>query len=68
MLVSITKSAAAVLLVGSALLVGTQDARAQMSTDDAYDAAMNKCENVMQGQRSFCMINAENDYKKAASR
>jgi len=65
MLVSITKSAAAVLLVGSALLVGSQDARADMMAEDSYNAAMKKCENVMQGQRSFCMLNATNQYKAA---
>lgn len=65
MLVSITKSVAAVLLVGSALLVGSQDARAQMSADDAYNAAMDKCQNVMQGQQSYCMINALNQHKAA---
>ena len=65
MLVSITKSAAAVLLVGSALLVGSQDARADMMAENNYNAAMDKCQNVMQGQQSFCMINALNQYKAA---
>ena len=65
MLVSITKSAAAVLLVGSALLVGSQYARADMMAENSYNAAMDKCQNVMQGQRSFCMINAHNQYKAA---
>jgi L-ascorbate metabolism protein UlaG (beta-lactamase superfamily) len=65
MLVSITKSAAAVLLVGSALLVGSQYARADMMAEDSYNAAMDKCQNVMQGQRSFCMMNALDQYQAA---
>lgn len=65
MLVSITKSAAAVLLVGSALLVGSQDVRADMMAEDNYNAAMDKCQNLPQGQQSFCMINATNQYKAA---
>ncbi len=63
MFVSITKSAAAVLLLGSALLLGTPDARAQMSAEDAFRAASDKCENLMQGQRSSCMIDAYHQYK-----
>lgn len=65
MLVSITKSAAAVLLVGSALLVGSQYARADMMAEDSYNAALDKCQNLPQGQQSFCMINATNQYKAA---
>jgi hypothetical protein len=65
MLVSITKSAAAVLLVGSALLVGSQNARADMMAGDSYEAAMEQCQSLMKGQRSFCMINAENQYQAA---
>jgi hypothetical protein len=65
MLVSITKSAAAVLLVGSALLVGSQNARADMMAGDRYEAAMEQCQSLMKGQRSFCMINAENQYQAA---
>jgi carotenoid cleavage dioxygenase-like enzyme len=68
MLVSITKSAAAVLLVGSALLVGSQNARADMMAEDNYNAAMEQCQNVMQGQRSFCMRNALNQYKAAKAK
>ena len=63
MLVSITKSAAAVLLVGSAVLVGAQNARADMMAGDSYEAAMEQCQSLMKGQRSFCMINAYNQYK-----
>jgi len=65
MLVSITKSAAAVLFVGSALLVGSQYARADMMAENSYNAAMDKCQNLPQGQQSFCMINATNQYKAA---
>jgi hypothetical protein len=65
MLVSITKSAAAVLLVGSAVLVGAQNARADMMAGDSYEAAMEQCQSLMKGQRSFCMINAQNQYKAA---
>jgi hypothetical protein len=65
MLVSITKSAAAVLLVGSALLVGSQNARADMMAGDSFEAAMEQCQSLMKGQRSFCMINAENQYQAA---
>jgi hypothetical protein len=63
MFVSITRSAGAVLLVGSALLLGTPDARAQMSAEDAFQQASDQCANAMKGQRSFCMINAYNQYK-----
>ena len=63
MFVSITKSAGAVLLLGSALVLGTPDARAQMSAEDAFQAASDQCQNLMKGQRSFCMINAYNQYK-----
>ena len=65
MLVSITRSAAAVLLVGSALLVGSQSARADMMTDESFEAATEKCQNLPQGQQSFCMINALNQHKAA---
>ncbi len=64
----ITKTAAAVLLVGSALLVGTPDARADMMADDSYNAAMEKCQNLMQGQQSFCMINATNHFNAAKAK
>ena len=60
---SITKPAVAALLVGCALFAGTPDARAQMSADDSYSAAMDQCQNLMKGQRSFCMINATNHYQ-----
>jgi hypothetical protein len=63
MFVSITKCAGAVLLLGSVLLLGTPDARAQMSAEDAFQAATDKCQDAMKGQRSFCMINAYNHYK-----
>jgi len=63
MFVSITRSAGAVLLVGSALLLGTPDARAEMSAEDNFQAASEQCANAMKGQRSFCMINAYNKYK-----
>jgi hypothetical protein len=64
MFVSITRSAGAVLLVGSALLLGTPDARAQMmSSEDAFQQASDQCQNLPKGQRSFCMINAYNHYK-----
>ena len=61
--VTITKSAVAALLVGCALLVGTPDARAQMSAEDTFQQASDQCANAMKGQRSFCMINAYNHYK-----
>lgn len=63
MFASITKSAGAVLLLGSALLLGTPDARAQMSAEDTFQQASDNCANLMKGQRSFCMINAYNKYK-----
>ena len=63
MFVSIIRSAGAVLLVGSALLLGTPDARAQMSAEDAFQEASDQCANASKGQRSFCMINAYNQYK-----
>jgi len=64
MFVSITRSAGAVLLVASALLLGTPDARAEMfSSEDAFQQASDKCANASKGQRSFCMINAYNQYK-----
>jgi hypothetical protein len=65
MLISIAKSTAAVLILGSALVVGTPDASAQMSADDNFNAALDQCQNVMQGQRSFCMINATNQHQAA---
>jgi len=70
MFVSITRSAGAVLLVASALLLGTPDARAQMSqmsAEDAFQEASDQCANAMKGQRSFCMINAYNKYKLASA-
>jgi hypothetical protein len=63
MFVSITKCAGAVLLLGSVLLLGTPDARAQMSAEDTFQAATDQCQNEMKGQRAFCMINAYNHYK-----
>jgi hypothetical protein len=62
MFVSITRSAGAVLLVGSALLLGTPDARAQMSAEDAFQQASDQCASASRGQRSFCMINAYNHF------
>jgi hypothetical protein len=70
MFVSITRSAGAVLLVASALLLGTLDARAQMSqmsAEDAFQEASDQCANAMKGQRSFCMINAYNKFKLASA-
>ena len=61
--VTITKSAVAALLVGCALLVGTPDARAQMSAEDTFQQASDQCASASKGQRSFCMINAYNHYK-----
>lgn len=66
MFVSITRSAGAVLLVASALLLGTPDARAQ-SAEDAFQEATDQCQNAMKGQRSFCMINAYNQFKLASA-
>jgi hypothetical protein len=69
MFVSITRSAGAAVLVASAMLLGTLDARAQMQADDklsaedAFQSASDECVNASKGQRSFCMINAFNKYK-----
>jgi hypothetical protein len=60
---SIIKPAVAAVLVGCALFAGSPDARAQMSSDAAFDAALEQCQNVPRGQRSFCMINATNHYQ-----
>jgi hypothetical protein len=64
---SITKPAVAALLVGCALFAGTPDARAQMSSDAAFDAALDQCQGLPKGQRSFCMINATNHYQVQAA-
>jgi hypothetical protein len=56
--------------VASALLLGTLEARAQMSqmsAEDAFQEASDQCANAMKGQRSFCMINAYNQFKLASA-
>ena len=63
MILSITRSAAAALVVGSVLLVTTSDGRAAMSAQDKYDAAQAQCESASKGQRSFCMIEAHSQFR-----
>ena len=60
---SIIKPAVAAVLVGCALFADSPDARAQMSSDAAFDAALDQCQNLPKGQQSFCMINATHHYQ-----
>jgi hypothetical protein len=72
MLTSITKSAALLLLAGSALLVGgcagTHDARAEMSAQEKHEQALSQCENAMRGQRSFCIEEANAQYRRDSAK
>ena len=63
MFVSITRTAAAAFIVGSALLISAPGARAGMSAQEKHQKALENCEQVMQGQRSFCMIQAQEQYR-----
>ena len=63
MFVSITRIAAAAFIVGSALLISAPGARAGMSAEEKYQKAQDDCDQVMRGQRSFCMIDAHHRYK-----
>jgi hypothetical protein len=62
MFVSFTKTAAAAFIVGSAFLVSATGAHAAMSAQQKLEQAQNQCAQMMKGQRSFCMIEAQNQY------
>lgn len=62
MILSITRSAAAALVVGSVLLVAASDGQAAMTAAEKHEAALEACANLMKGQRSYCVINANNQY------
>jgi len=62
MIKSLTKSSAAVLLVGVALFISSAAARAQMSAEDKYQQAWNQCMDAPKGQQSFCWENAHHQY------
>lgn len=68
MLTSITKSAALLLLAGSALLVGTEGARAEMSGQEKHEQALAQCGNAMRGQRSFCIEEANAQYRRDSAK
>jgi hypothetical protein len=68
MFVSITRLTAAVLLVGSAILVPTPDARAEMSAQEKHEQALAQCENAMRGQRSFCIEEANSQYRRDSAK
>ncbi len=63
MILSFTRSAAAALVVGSVLLVTASDGQAaDMTAAEKHEAALEQCADLMKGQRSFCTINANNQY------
>lgn len=66
MILSITRTAAAALVVGSVLLVSTSDSRAM--TAEEHEAALEQCQNAMKGQRSFCTIEANNAFATSAAK
>jgi hypothetical protein len=43
----------------------SNDTPAQTAAKGTYAQAAEKCADMMKGQRSFCMIEAENKYKSA---
>ena len=63
---SITRSFAAAVVVGSALLISTTDGKAM--TAEEHEAALEKCDDMMRGQRSFCAIEANNAYAVSAGK
>ena len=66
MILSITRSAAAALVVGSVLLVTASDGKAM--TAEEHEAAIEKCNELMKGQRSFCVIEANNAFATSAAK
>ncbi len=66
MILSITRTAAAALVVGSVLLVTASDSKAM--TAEEHEAALEQCQNAMKGQRSFCTIEANNAYMTSAAK
>jgi len=66
MILSITRSAAAALVVGSVLLVTASDGQAM--TAEEHEAALEQCNEMMKGQRSFCVIEANNAYATQAAK
>jgi hypothetical protein len=63
MFVSVAKTAAAAFIVGSAFLVSATGAHAGMMAQETLEQAQDQCAQMMKGQRAFCMINAQNQYK-----
>lgn len=63
---SITRSAAAALVVGSVLLVTASDSKAM--TAEEHEAAIEQCNEMMKGQRSFCVIEANNAFATSAAK
>jgi len=66
MILSITRTAAAALVVGSVLLVTASDSKAM--TAEEHEAALEQCQNAMKGQRSFCTIEANNAFATSAAK
>ncbi len=63
---SITRSFAAAVVVGSALMISTTDGNAM--TAEEHEAALEQCNEMMKGQRSFCAIEANNAYATSAAK
>jgi hypothetical protein len=65
MFVSIAKSAATAVavIVGSVLVLSASGALAQMSAQEKHEEAISQCESLMKGQRSFCILEANNQYQ-----
>jgi hypothetical protein len=66
MILSIARTAAAALVVGSVLLMSTSDGRAM--TAEEHEAALEQCATLMKGQRSFCVIEANNAFMTSAGK
>ena len=54
---------ATALLLSSALLFAATDARAAESAEEKFEKAQDACADLMRGQRSFCMIQAHQQYR-----
>ncbi len=63
---SITRSFAAAVVVGSALLISTTDGNAM--TAEEHEAALEQCNTLMKGERSFCTIEANNAFATSAAK
>lgn len=63
---SITRSFAAAVVVGSALLISATDGKAM--TAEEHEAALEQCNEAMKGQRSFCAIEANNAYATSSAK